>query len=239
MNTIVQLLGSNSFLQAAFLLLQTAFLVPIVKAIIDFMNFKRQTRLESELARQTKVIKYETKLLDDIHKSLWEYRTLVKYPALYKKIRDEERYKKAVQKYDEKADDLFSEIRAQVGMTQRLASPEVYQKFLKLFKYLKEEVNVSHLELVKKSTSGDNASKIEEDWKRQYDELYGYLADRIDQVLYRLAKDFGLIETKALPNEPPDPDKKKPTSSSGSIQNRSSISTEEKGEEMASLSPSP
>ena len=98
MNIVMQTLGSQSFLQAAFLLLQTAILVPIVKAIIDYMSFKRQKQLESELARQGKVIEYETKLLDDIHKSLWEYRFLVKDPALYMKLGNkEEEYKKAIQ----------------------------------------------------------------------------------------------------------------------------------------------
>src|SRR5256885_6066109 len=109
MNTIVQTLWSQSFLQSAFLLLLTAILVRIVKAIIDYMSFKRQKRLEAELAQQGKVIDYKTKLLDDIGKSSWEYWLLVKEPAYCKKRENEKEYEVAIQQYNQRAPILFGE----------------------------------------------------------------------------------------------------------------------------------
>jgi hypothetical protein len=69
-------------------------------------------------------------------------------------------------------------------------------------------------------------------WSQHYDYIYNTVSEEIDKTLFRLAIDFGLIERKALPNEPDDPGKNKPTPHLADTQNTSSASTEEKGEEL-------
>ena len=104
-------------------------------------------------------------------------------------------------------------------MTRRLATPEVYQNFHKLFNELKR-VHYRHLDLAKDLTS----EIAKANWSQHHDYVYNTVSEEIDKTLFLLAKDFGLIGSQARYLV--------------DTQNTPSASTEEKREELASLSPS-
>ena len=190
MNTIMQTLQSQSFLQGAFLLLLTAILVPGVKILFDLISLYKQKQLE----RQEKVIDYETTLLDEIDQSLWEYSLLVKEPAFYKTRDNEAAYQDAIVNYDQRVPKLLSDIRVLISKAQRLASLEGYQNFFKLYATVLI-IDRWHLDLAKKNPS-------KKDWKEHFDYLFEGFAGEVDKTLYLLAKNFSLIEKQARPNRP-------------------------------------
>ncbi len=191
MSTFIQALTNQSFFQNILLLLLaaalTGLLVPYIKARIDIKDAKRQKLFEESLSRQGKLIDYQTKLLDDLDKLLWEYQFLALEPSYFKMRGNEEGYKNAFKQYDEKAPILLGKIRSQLSKVRRFASSETYQAFE--FLHYKKFIPLDGwlIELAEKGTSSHG------DWTDNHNAYYA-IGIIIDDTLHLLAKDFGFAK---------------------------------------------
>jgi RNAse (barnase) inhibitor barstar len=92
-------LFSDSFYRALPLLAATAlltgFLVPVIKSQLDDRKLRQQKVFESELARQSKVIESQAKLLDDLSDLLWGFLLLSLAVTFYATHESKEKFKKA------------------------------------------------------------------------------------------------------------------------------------------------
>jgi large-conductance mechanosensitive channel len=101
MDIVSKMLSNAEFIQNVITVLitvaLTGILVPFIKARMDDRNFRERKKFEEELARQAKLIEYQSKLLDEITELLWELQALLLEPTYYK-IRDNDSgYKSAFQ----------------------------------------------------------------------------------------------------------------------------------------------
>ena len=134
---MVGALFNESFVQGLLLLLATAgltgLLVPVIKGRIDDRKLREQKIFESDLARQSKVIEAQAKLLDDLSDLLWGFLLLSLEVTYYAIQGNDEKYESAWQKYDQKSWEYFGTIRAAISRARRLTAPNTHQALLGVY----------------------------------------------------------------------------------------------------------
>jgi len=178
---------STSFLEKAFLLLLTAglsgLLIPLITSEVAHRNMKEQKQLEAELARQASVIESQVQLLETLADLMWEYQLLAIDVSYYRFAKDENLYRAAAQKYDNRSAKLLSHIRAEISKSLRLASPQMYERLKEL--YNKEMLGLD-LRLRNLMEGHKN------DWSAFNQYAVWELSERVDNVLNDLAADLEL-----------------------------------------------
>jgi len=188
MGGIIKTLKSGSFFEKVALLIVTAglsgFLIPVIMANIAHKTFQEEKLFEAELARQTKIIESQVKLLEDLADLLWEYQLLAIDVSFYHQFKKSNNlYIAAAKNYDEKAGAILGKIRAEVSKALRLTSPETYQKLKNL--YYKE---LLRLDLRLRNLIDGRAS----DWSDFNQYAVYNLSEIVDNVLNDLAKELQL-----------------------------------------------
>jgi hypothetical protein len=192
METILQTIQSQSFIQAVLLVLITGFvvdlLVPRLKARVDQGNFERQKRFEEELSRSSKLREDCASLLDELESQLWEYQYLLLEPSYFVARCNEAGYKQSFAHYDERAPVLLSAIAAKISKLSRLADAETYRCFWSL---LNGSLLVYDGQLVRLAEAGNLADPK---WQQQHNRAYKRLGKEIEDSLFVLAQDFGFTK---------------------------------------------
>jgi hypothetical protein len=172
----------------------TGLLVPVLKLILDTMNFRKQKLFENQLARQNSVVESQIKFLDHISELLWEFHALIARVSYYRKmgIKDKEnrkRYTEALADYENKLwDILIVQIKSEMSKSRRLISHTTSQKLLKLYNDTLVGLDKELVQLLKNDSS-------QEDWAKFHDEkLKESLVREIDETLLLLAEDMGLTK---------------------------------------------
>src|SRR5689334_4757017 len=119
----------------------TGLLVPIIKAKMDQNRFREQKAFEQQLYIQSMRIETQTKFLDELAQSLWEFQLLATEPAYLRLQGNKDGGEDSSRKYDEKALALLTKIRSQVGKARTLASSGVYDRLLKLYQALSTRID--------------------------------------------------------------------------------------------------
>lgn len=196
MATILDVLQTESFIEAVFLLLIAAIvtdlLVPRVKTRLDQDKFERQKRFEDELARAAKLREDRINLLDELEALLWDYQFLLLEPSYFVLRSNSDGFKIAFQRYDEKAPLLLSSIRTRISKLNRLGQPQTHQKLRSLFKRLIQLDS----DLIRLEKSNDMESK---EWNQHHNQdSYRLLSEEIEASLLLIAQDFGLTQSQAI-----------------------------------------
>jgi|GEM_PF-5686615 len=113
--------------------------------------------------------------------------------------KNETGYTDTFQQYDQKASALLNKIRVEVSKVQRFASAEAYRKC----NYLYHEVLVNHVDvwLIQLAEKGNSNYG---DWNEHHAYCYFKVGEYIDETLYLLADEFGVINQKGKsPNRTP------------------------------------
>lgn len=193
LDSLKTLLLNQDFLDKAIFLLFTAGLsglfVPCILKVIDARKLRAKMEYEADLKRSDNIVNAQINLLENISKSLWELQLLALAVCYYKVHSNSDRYKAAVENYDEKSWDLFRNVRLEISKAARLVSNDLYDQLLYFFKEnLIQRIDETLMPLIQK---GDNTSTQE--WKNQYEFLLYELPIEIDEkVITPLAKELKL-----------------------------------------------
>lgn len=186
--SVIQIfVGAADFWQKLALLvivaLLTGTLVPRIKRRIDEETFKRQKKYEAELALQGKIFEARARLLEDLAKVLWEYQLICLEVAYYKiDYPDEERYRKAVEKYHEKCWALLATARIETSVAKRLISEDTHREVTAFVGYLYGMDN--NLAKLIKGEAAD------EDWKGYREKVDNEWRCGTEGILERLTKEI-------------------------------------------------
>jgi hypothetical protein len=190
MNVPLGALLNDSFLQGLLLLLATAaitgLLVPVIKGRIDDRKLREQKVFESELARQSKVIEAQARLLEDLSQMLWGFLLLSLEVTYYATRRDEEKFQDAWRVYDASSWDYFGKIRAEISKARRLTSPETHDALLSVYDAWFMGFDLDLTSAARSYKVGDPA------WPDLHNRIYGEGVVRIDGALTDLAEELQL-----------------------------------------------
>jgi hypothetical protein len=119
---------SQGFIEKIVIVVLTAllarFIVPYVLKLVDEAKDKRQKKFEADLARQGKIIEAQSELIDDITKTLWEWRYLSIKVSYYGVGRKKSLYTAAQKDYEARIWDVLSALRFQITKSRRLVSED-------------------------------------------------------------------------------------------------------------------
>ncbi len=157
---------------------------------MDERKFKAQKKFEQELARQGKRIEAQARLLEDLNDALWEFQLLALQPAHYRLQGNLATGETASKSYREQAVVALNKIRAQIGKSRSLASPEMHQKLVVTYGELLARLDswLTKLE--------QNESTVQ-DWQDYHEFAVKEVVSQIEDLLNLLAWDFGLAAPKA------------------------------------------
>ncbi len=190
MDSLFKLLETQPFLQSVILLFLTALVtgvgVPVVTGLIDDRKLRQQKLFEADLARQSKVIDAQGKLLDDLTSRLWKIQKGILAVSYYKTEGEEELYKKKYAEYHENSWLWFGDVVVLISESRRLASVETYRKLKELYEQCLEPFDQRLTKLAKRS----DATGAE--WDRFHEHVRRDMSDKIEEALSLLAQEFRL-----------------------------------------------
>ena len=197
MKDIVTLLASGSFLEKALLLLLaailTGILIPIVKSRMEQASFEKKRTFDALLARQSDVIKAQTKFLTDFSNHIWEYHKISQRVSYNHLLRDEKSYQKAVREYQDSLWELLQKIRSDIGAARWFTSDAAHQALTSWYEKWFIGLEQSLRQLIQTNPE----DKV---WSEHHTGVHIEASKRNYGLLRFLAKDFGL---RAIV-EPPD-----------------------------------
>ena len=181
------MLASASFLEKVSLLIVgaalTGIIVPVVKYRMDRSHFEQQKKFESELARQAELVRARAQFLRDLADPVWQFQLLalqVSYDS-----RSKEKYKAALENYDEQSWQHLKKIRGIVGGARWFTSEPTYQLLTEFVDgWLIHDVDMA---LMDRRAANDRTS-----WLQFNQWLYAESRNRTDSLLIALANDFAL-----------------------------------------------
>ena len=187
---------NDAFYRALLLLVATAaltgFLVPVIKSYLDDRKFRDQKVFEAELARQSKVIESQAKLLDDLSRLLWGFLLLSLAVTFYAKHGNHKKFEVAWQTYDEKNWEYFGNIRAAISAARRLTPPTTHKALMAVYDDWFMDFDTSLTNAYKQRLRpGSNG------WSALHDRIYAEGVPRIDLALTGLAEELKLAGSKA------------------------------------------
>lgn len=160
--------------------------VPWVLKCIDQRRTLDLRRAEAALARQTKIIEAQSKLLDDLAQALWQWRYLGKKVVYYADLDNREAYMLAVKEYEAKVWDVLNALRVHTSASRRLVSEDAYDRLVALYRYVVDDVDPAITDLVQTGALRTPESNM------LANRFSGEVSDRLDEELDRLAAEVGL-----------------------------------------------
>ena len=190
---ILEVILSESFIQAALLLVLTALLTgllaPLINANMAHRKFKQQRLFEADLARQNKIIEAQSQLLEEIEQLVWDYYVRAIAVGWYTcEDKDETKYQESFEKYDTSTWEFYTNMQRALSKARRLASPRMQQQLQDLYEVLRA-LDANLINLVKSRATEDV-------WNAFYTSLRSEHADEIKRVMNLLAEDLGLSRNK-------------------------------------------
>ena len=168
--------------------LVTGFGVPYVLKQIENRKL-RAKEFEADLARQGKIIKAQSQLLDDLTRILWKWRYLAKKVTYYASESSKEQFEIARKEYDENVWELLNELRVQASKSRRLASEAAYKELLSFYNYVVHDIDRKISDLIKKGEL--DAATIEQSAALSQ-RFSNEVSESIDEIIDHLAHELHL-----------------------------------------------
>ncbi len=203
-----QLLNSQQFIENVALLvigaILTGILVPGLKLIIDYINFKKQKAFEHELTRsklifeerlqrQRDVTKAQTAFLEALSQLLWDFHALIAKVSYYGKMKSVSnshttRYEDAIKSYEENLWDLLIvKIQAEISKAQRLTTRLTYEELKQFYHNVLVALDGQLvIQITEKADDFDAWDKFHEIMLKEN------LVKSIDSILIMIANDMHL-----------------------------------------------
>jgi hypothetical protein len=212
-----QLLSSQEFIENVALLIigavLTGILVPGLKLILDYINFRKQRLFEHELGRsrilfegrlqrQKSLTEAQTAFLEAMSQLLWEFHALIAKVSYYGKMREEDnsyaaKYEEAVGSYEERLWELLIvKIQAEISKAQRLTAQSTYEELKRFYRDVLVTLDSQLVDLINDEAVDINA------WDEFHEiMLKERLVQAIDSTLIRLADDMQLSINECIRRE--------------------------------------
>lgn len=181
----------RSFLQQLILLCLTALIsglgIPYVMKVVEDRKLRRQKQFEADLARQSRLIEAQSKLLDDLTELLWKWRYLAKSVVYYRARNDRERYESARKQYEETVWGLLNEFRTEISRSRRLVSESAFKDLDALYDYVVHDLDLKISDLM-----AQDGPQIQEEFRKMADRFSREVSAKLDQALDDLAAELHL-----------------------------------------------
>jgi len=188
---------SRSFFEKVLLLLITAgltgVLIPTIDSRLSENRLRDQMVFEEQLQRQHDVLNAQIELLRNLSKLAWEFQLMNINVSFYRLNGDETDFQTAVERYQNNSGTLLGQIRAELSISRRLVSPEMYQRLAGLYFDTLLPIDSSLEWLIK-----HGAETLDNEWQEQHDQSFGGAQTQIDEVLNELAVELRLTATAAI-----------------------------------------
>jgi len=188
---------SRSFFEKVLLLLITAgltgVLIPTIDSRLSENRLRDQMVFEEQLQRQHDVLNAQIELLRNLSKLAWEFQLMNINVSFYRLNGDETDFQTAVERYQNNSGTLLGQIRAELSISRRLVSPEMYQRLAGLYFDTLLPIDSSLEWLIKQ-----DAETLGNEWQKQHDQSFGDAQTQIDEVLNELAVELRLTATAAI-----------------------------------------
>jgi hypothetical protein len=188
---------TQDFIEKVVILLLTALLTgllaPYVLKRVDEAKSIQQKIFEADLARQAKVIDAQSKFLDDITETLWNWRYLSMKVAYYGMGDQRPLYVAARKDYELQIWDVLSRLRSQINKSRRLASEKAYKMLVSLYDRIVE----IDAQLTQVASELPNEKQSEE-LSKLNTLIRWEMTDKLDEVVDLLAKELRL-KSEGLP----------------------------------------
>ena len=182
---------SQDFLEKVVILLLTALLTglvaPYVLKRIDDAKSVQQKILDADLARQAKVIEAQSKFLDDITETLWNWRYLSMKVAYYGMGDEGPSYTAARKDYELHIWDVLSRLRNQINKSRRLASENAYKTLVSLYDQI-VEIDAELAAAARETPT----PKQSEELSRLNTVIRWEMTEKLDEIVDLLAKELRL-----------------------------------------------
>jgi hypothetical protein len=190
--------GGSGILEKLVLLAATAiltgFLAPFVLKQIETRRAREQRQTEAWLARQAKVIEAQAHLLDEVARSLWEWRYLLMAVTYYGSYDAAEDFARAKAEYERTLWPTLSKIRYHTSQSRYLVSEAAYSRLVGFYMEIVEldkELMAAMLlsdPVRRRIVLGDTNHK-----------MFGETTLKLDTLLHDLAKELKLAAPTNLP----------------------------------------
>jgi len=189
MESVLNALASESFLEKALLLITgailTGILVPFVKAWMDRATFERQKTFEAHLARQSDVIKAQTQFLTEFSNHIWEYHKVSQRVSYSRLSGDKKAYQSAVQAYQDSVWESLHKIRGAIGGARWFCSDAAHQALTSWYEEWFVKLGVALTQLMEQDPN-------DKQWSEHHMRVHYEASERNYGLLQFLADDFGL-----------------------------------------------
>jgi len=178
----IEIFKSDSFVEKASLLLLTAlisgFLVPYISS-----------EIQRRAARNDAIIQSQTKLLDDVSRTLMTYETLLLDVSWYKTVEgyDEEMHKLAYKKYADRVVDLLTDWRVEAIKARTLSSPEVSDRLTSFQQKMFRLQDGPMINLFREKAAGPQWQELHETNRKMANEAKELISDLAIEM--KLTKD--------------------------------------------------
>ena len=187
---------TQSFIENTLMLLLTAgltgVLVPLLFRSIDQRRNREEKVLEADLARQSKIIDAQVKLLEDLSGLLWEYEILLVAVPYWRQFPERNMYPAALKAYEENKGKSLGRIRAEISKSLRLVPQDVFQELWGLY----QQLLPWDLELTQLAASEGHHDRADE-WRKLHQYALNDLAKIIDATIDKLASELDLKASKS------------------------------------------
>jgi hypothetical protein len=176
-----------NFLECVILLLIIAglayLLAPLIMSRVEAQRLQVQKKHEAELARQTKIVDAQARLLEDLSALLWEYQLLLITVPYYRQFRNRDRFQTALEAYEEQAGNLLGRIRAEISKALRLTPPAVFRALNQLYydQLLPLDLRISHLAAL--DAARGNADQ-------EWGDLHRFAVEELSEIMDRAMDDL-------------------------------------------------
>jgi hypothetical protein len=166
------------------------FIGAIVKGRLDERTQQRRIRLESALARQEKLIAAQSMFLDELTKTMWDWRYSAVRVTYYGSLRNDAECEAAATQYNSQRWSSLSQIRSLASRSLRLISASAHEDILQFYRAamaLDDRIDeILH--------EGDVIRRQVLFGEVNY-EIVTALSEKIDGLLLQVGRDIGLAAT--------------------------------------------
>jgi hypothetical protein len=169
--------------------LVTGFGIPYVLKRIEERKLLQQKKFEADLARQSKIVEAQSKLLEDITQVLWKWRYLAKKVVYYASGKNKKLYQTAKTEYNEKVWDVLDEFRVVISRSRRLVSERAYEDLCLLYKYVVHDLDRKVSDIIEMDVPNINealelGSRFSKEVSQKLDDEIDSIADEMELKVY-------------------------------------------------------
>ena len=172
----------------------TGLLLPMILGRIEDHKQKQQMEFRVRLMLQNRVIRAQSRLLDDLSQLLWDFQLSALAVSYYKVWGTDAEYQAALERYEANVWLLFGSIRTEISKATRLTLPATHQALLTFYKELMA-LDGDLMRMVRGESS-------KEEWEAHHSRFHQQAGEKTDAIIALLADEWRLSSDSILEQIP-------------------------------------